>query len=69
MTFEEKFPSLKTMWDKNVKKRIFYREEVQENCLDKFRVKIIIDKYLECDKRLHNPLGCKRCKILKDLGE
>ena len=82
MEFEEDFPSLKNkrytennklktiaMIDTGKVNYLFRQREIEENCLDKAKVKKIIDKYIFTDLQGNPMPECKVLwKIKKELG-
>ena len=65
MKFEEKFPSLKEAMSRNrqyylqqygKEKILFEVRDIEENCIDKQRVKDIIEKVLKCQRGK----GCRK---------
>ena len=73
--FLEKFPSLKNRHHKNKEglpfitrffgNKIFNEETVQDACVDKQRLIEALDSEptFQCDKRLHQPEGCPKCRL------
>lgn len=70
MTFEEDFPSLTKMWSNG---KLFHASEIEATCLDKQRVKSILENTIEVklpdlnDAQL-NAVRRDRAFIKKELG-
>lgn len=66
MTFEEEFPSLKGL---KVIGNVMNRKEIQEHCLDKQKVKEILNKKITCRCGSRDCIDCQETIEAEDIME